>query len=134
MTRLLDLIDRLRRPPALVAWGGRPGIDRQLGSAHDRRELERELHLARIRRAQAERIAAMSRSMNRAMRSLGVAFTVQAEGIVRAMRSLERAGLTVERIHRETRRREALTRAARATDPIANARAALELRRRGGPR
>lgn len=107
MTRLLDLIDRLRRPPALVAWGGRVGIDRQLGSAHDRREFERELHLARIRRAQAERIAAMTRSMSRAMQAVGVAFTVHAEGVVRAMRSLERAGLTVERIRREQARRAA---------------------------
>lgn len=112
MSALLGLIDRLRRPPGVVLWGGRPGIDRQLGSRADRREVERELYLARIRREQARRIAAMSEAMQRSMRAVGVAFTLQAESLRRAMRGLERVGLTVEAIERERRRREALSRAA----------------------
>lgn len=110
MSALLGLIDRLRRPPGVVLWGGRPGIDRQLGSRADRREVERELYLAKLRREQAQRIATMSEAMRRSMRALGVAFTVHADGIRRA--APERAGLTVEAIEREHRRREALSRAA----------------------
>lgn len=121
MSALLGLIDRLRRPPGVVLWGGRPGIDRQLGSRADRREVERELYVAKLRREQAQRIAAMSR----AMRAVGVAFTAHVDGVRRAMRALERAGLTVEAIERERRRREALSRAAARARADTAARRAL---------
>lgn len=108
MTRLLDALDRFRRPPALVAWGGRPGIDRQLGSRADRRELERELILARLRRDSERRIEALARGM----RAAGVAFTIRLEGAARFAEAMRKVGVTIEAAEREQRRRAALTRAA----------------------
>jgi hypothetical protein len=116
-----------RRPPRVVAWGGRPGLDLQVGSPEDRRrsrDLDRIAELARLLQPQ---IAAL----REAMHALGVSAAeamermlpaVQAMGRVAdeqrarqlsgaaaAGRALQRAGITpdeVRRLQRLQRRRD----------------------------
>jgi hypothetical protein len=116
-----------RRPPRVVAWGGRPGLDLQVGSPEDRRrsrDLDRIAELARLLQPQ---IAAL----REAMHALGVSAAeamermlpaVQAMGRVAAEqrarqlsgaaaagRALQRAGITpdeVRRLQRLQRRRD----------------------------
>jgi hypothetical protein len=60
-----------RRSPQLVAWGGRPGVDIQIGSRRDRyRELrlQRLAHLQRLGESLTETFRAMGAAANAAFR------------------------------------------------------------------
>lgn len=82
---------RLRRPPALVLWGGRPGVDMQAMSPE---------HLALVRRQQRlqkYQIIFNQEGMRGALlefaRVVGEIQAAQARGLIAAGRSLRKAGL-----------------------------------------
>lgn len=74
-------------PERVVAWGGRPGIDVQVGSRHDRRRARHLDEVARLRLLSAASIARMTA----AMKDLGVVFGVAAASAARSMERFAQA-------------------------------------------
>jgi type II secretory pathway component PulF len=87
------MLTRLRRPPAIVLWGGRPGIDVQIGSRLDRSRTDAANRLA-ARRRELEAIAARNLA---AMRHLGVTFAEALERMRPAMDAWTAAMVDVHR-------------------------------------
>lgn len=86
--RARDALLGLRRDPAVVLWGGRPGLDLQLGSPAD---------VARARRMAAYRGFALAmRRATLAHQRVGTTFAEATAGMRRALADLERASRSVE--------------------------------------
>lgn len=86
--RLRDAALGLRRDPAVVLWGGRPGLDFQLGSPED---------LIRAQRRAAYRQFARSmRDAAHAAARIGTTFAEASAGMRRALTALESASRSVE--------------------------------------
>lgn len=89
MSRLLDMIARLRRPPMALPWGFR-SCDYTFGSAIDRRVQARLQRRAELMRA-IEHASTMARAMARAHRRLGVSAAKAVEQMAQALRAWGRS-------------------------------------------
>lgn len=86
----LEWLQSLRRPPGVVLWGGRPGVDLQLGGRED-------LLLTRRRAAYYE----FGRAMHRAVRASGVSASLAAAGMRSSLEAIARASKSVEDVQAE---------------------------------
>lgn len=93
IARHIDRVVEYRHRPRLVAWGGKPGRDIQIGS---RRDLRRQA----IRNGSLADIAAMFGEVSQTMMPLLVRFGVSmrqaGEEMTRAARAINALGLNVE--------------------------------------
>lgn len=84
-----------RRPPRVVLWGGRPGIDLQAGSLEDRLRAER-----------LRRLAAIWAGVGKALLVYRRAFVQFGVNASQATESFRRAAAATDRIAREHRARQ----------------------------
>lgn len=89
-TDLRRLVAPLRREVSVVLWGGRPGVDLQLGGDEDLARAERLLLHARVRRRRGAHLAALGAGMARIDADAG-SFLQAAADADRALRELAKA-------------------------------------------
>lgn len=152
LARRLGRLEAIVNPPErVVAWGGRPGVDLQVGSPRDLRRAELLRRRAELRRESLQRIAALGARYRAAFAKIGAstarAFASLSGDATPAVEALRRTQASIEAIQRQRdaagrspMERLAATIAAQdeahrierarlLTDPLANAHVALELYR-----